>query len=446
MSTEYLIDIAFNNICLYKLVKNAIKHIPEDKEKQEEYMDNEFSKYLIEYQGNLEIGNKVEKLKVIKKYIKNINIDNIQEKNIIDYLFEVIYPFMEEKCKEYPVISPDLTPSLIYNFTNTFKKYISMSDINIKNCQNVISNSILEDKMKEQKFKQKENELQSKIKSFKKKNNELEENNIKISEELRQIKTKYEENNIQFKDNLIKKDNEIKILNNSVKELKIELDEFKTKVEKEKLIKENEFKEFKTKVEKDIKTINYNFEIKEQKLRNANKEIEDLKYNYKNFDNFKTKIISENIDYENSIKQYSQENLEINIYNRKLEFLKDSFKSNNIKLEEENDELKDRIKNLKEKNKNLDDEIKDLKVSKEILMEDNLKFINLNKNLSYKMSIEKINYRRDRKRAEYIVILNNKRINELENEINSMKIKIKELENEKESMKMRIEGLEMNKQ
>ena len=171
-----------------------------------------------------------------------------------------------------------------------------------------------------------------------------------------------------------------------------------------------------------------------------------MKYNYKNFDNFKTKIISENIDYENSIKQYSQENLEINIYNRKLEFLKDSFKSNNIKLEEEIDELKDRIKNLKEKNKNLDDEIKDLKLSKEILMEDNLKFINLNKNLSYKMSIEKINYRRDRKRAEYIVILNNKRINELENEINSMKIKIKELENEKESMKMRIEGLEMNKQ
>ena len=70
MSTEYLIDIAFNNICLYKLVKNAINHIPEDKEKQEEYMDNEFSKYLIEYQGNLEIGNKVEKLKVIKNILK----------------------------------------------------------------------------------------------------------------------------------------------------------------------------------------------------------------------------------------------------------------------------------------------------------------------------------------------------------------------------------------
>ena len=48
-------------------------------------------------------------------------------------------------------------------------------------------------------------------------------------------------------------------------------------------------------------------------------------------ENYDGKIEITRDDYENSIKQYSQENLEINIYNRKLEFLKDSFKSNNIK-------------------------------------------------------------------------------------------------------------------
>ena len=66
-------------------------------------MEDEFNDYLDEYRNNLASANKDEKLKLIKKYIKHLNVDNIQEKNIIDYILDEIDPFINEECTLYPV-------------------------------------------------------------------------------------------------------------------------------------------------------------------------------------------------------------------------------------------------------------------------------------------------------------------------------------------------------
>ena len=66
-------------------------------------MEDEFNDYLDEYRNNLASANKDEKLKLIKKYIKHLNFDNLQEKNIIDYILDEIDPFINEECTLYPV-------------------------------------------------------------------------------------------------------------------------------------------------------------------------------------------------------------------------------------------------------------------------------------------------------------------------------------------------------
>ena len=393
--SNYLIDIGYTNICLYELVSKTTKNIPEndDKEKQKEYMENNFKNYLDEYEVNMGSEELNVKLNLIKKYIKNININDIKEHLIIDYILDVVHPFIKEQCIKYPITLLRITPLFFYTFKGTLKNYYLMSNEIVNNYQNLSLKNSEEEEKKEKDFK-------SQIKSLKKKNKNL-------SNEFETFKKKFDNNDKELKSLINEKDIEIKKLNSKIK-------------------------------------------IKGKKIKNIKKSITELRNDFEYLNSFQTKLVLESIDNENKIKEYSQQKLELTIYNRKLEILKDlltsqkndleeqiSFlKGENIKLkktgERNNDEyiteLKTEIENLKEENQ-------DLKESNESLKKEIINLKEINEKMSDQMLIEKNNYLRERNNEQYQSLMDKKRIKELEIEVNSLKIKIEELEIEINSLK-----------
>ena len=393
--SNYLIDIGYTNICLYELVSKTTKNIPEndDKEKQKEYMENNFKNYLDEYEVNMVSEELNVKLNLIKKYIKNININDIKEHLIIDYILDVVHPFIKEQCIKYPITLLRITPLFFYTFKGTLKNYYLMSNEIVNNYQNLSLKNSEEEEKKEKDFK-------SQIKSLKKKNKNL-------SNEFETFKKKFDNNDKELKSLINEKDIEIKKLNSKIK-------------------------------------------IKGKKIKNIKKSITELRNDFEYLNSFQTKLVLESIDNENKIKEYSQKKLELTIYNRKLEILKDlltsqkndleeqiSFlKGENIKLkktgERNNDEyiteLKTEIENLKEENQ-------DLKESNESLKKEIINLKEINEKMSDQMLIEKNNYLRERNNEQYQSLMDKKRIKELEIEVNSLKIKIEELEIEINSLK-----------
>lgn len=432
--SNYLIDIGYTNICLYELVSKTTKNIPEndDKEKQKEYMENNFKNYLDEYEVNMGSEELNVKLNLIKKYIKNININDIKEHLIIDYILDVVHPFIKEQCIKYPITLLRITPLFFYTFKGTLKNYYLMSNEIVNNYQNLSLKNSEEEEKKEKDFK-------SQIKSLKKKNKNL-------SNEFETFKKKFDNNDKELKSIINEKDKEIKNLNNSFEQLKNSFEQFKTKYD-------NNDKELKSLInEKDIeiKKLNSKIKIKGKKIKNIKKSITELRNDFEYLNSFQTKLVLESIDNENKIKEYSQQKLELTIYNRKLEILKDlltsqkndleeqiSFlKGENIKLkktgERNNDEyiteLKTEIENLKEENQ-------DLKESNESLKKEIINLKEINEQISNQMLIEKNNYLRERNNEQYQSLMDKKRIKELEIEVNSLKIKIEELEIEINSLK-----------
>jgi hypothetical protein len=71
-SSDYLVDIAYTNICLYELVSKTTHHIPknDDKDKQNEYMENDFKEYLHEYELDMVTEELNDKLNLIKNILK----------------------------------------------------------------------------------------------------------------------------------------------------------------------------------------------------------------------------------------------------------------------------------------------------------------------------------------------------------------------------------------
>jgi hypothetical protein len=106
MDSESLVDITFTNICFHELLIKIINNIPEDTEEQKEYMDNDFKDYLKAYEKDIGNEDKDKKLKKIQKYIKNINIKNLEEKKFFDYILNELLPYIKEIFKNYLNILP----------------------------------------------------------------------------------------------------------------------------------------------------------------------------------------------------------------------------------------------------------------------------------------------------------------------------------------------------
>ena len=192
--------------------------------------------------------------------------------------------------------------------------------------------------------------------------------------------------------------------------------------------------------------LNSKLEIKEKKIANAYKSITKLKNDFEYLNSFQTKLVSENINNENKIKEISQQKMELSIYNRKLECLKDSLISQKNDLEEQISFFKEQNRKLKEtgeKNENelktvieyLKEEKQELKELNESAKNENIKLNEINEEMSNQMLIEKNKYLRERNNDEYHSLINKKKINDLETEINSLKLKIDELEIEIKSLK-----------
>ena len=429
--SNYLIDIGYTNICLYELVSKTTKNIPEndDKEKQKEYMENNFKNYLDEYEVNMGSEELNVKLNLIKKYIKNININDIKEHLIIDYILDVVHPFIKEQCIKYPITLLRITPLFFYTFKETLKNYYLMSNEIVNNYQNLSLKNSEEEEKKEKDFK-------SQIKSLKKKNKNL-------SNEFETFKKKFDNNDKELKSIINEKDKEIKNLNNS-------FEQFKMKYDKDLKSLKNSFEQFKTKKDIEIKKLNSKLKIKGKKIKNIKKSITELRNDFEYLNSFQTKLVLESIDNENKIKEYSQQKLELTIYNRKLEILKDlltsqkndleeqiSFlKGENIKLKKTGERNNDQyITKLKTEIENLKEENQDLKESIESLKKEIINLTEINEQISNQMLIEKNNYLRERNNEQYQSLMDKKRIKELEIEVNSLKIKIEELEIEINSLK-----------
>ena len=429
--SNYLIDIGYTNICLYELVSKTTKNIPEndDKEKQKEYMENNFKNYLDEYEVNMGSEELNVKLNLIKKYIKNININDIKENLIIDYILDVVHPYIKEQCINYPITLIRLTPLFFYTFKETLKNYYLMSNEIVNNYQNLSLKNSEEEEKKEKDFK-------SQIKSLKKKNKNL-------SNEFETFKKKFDNNDKELKSIINEKDKEIKNLNNS-------FEQFKMKYDKDLKSLKNSFEQFKTKKDIEIKKLNSKLKIKGKKIKNIKKSITELRNDFEYLNSFQTKLVLESIDNENKIKEYSQQKLELTIYNRKLEILKDLLTSQKNDLEEQISFLKDEniklkktgernndeyINELKTEIENLKEENQDLKESIESLKKEIINLTEINEQISNQMLIEKNNYLRERNNEQYQSLMDKKRIKELEIEVNSLKIKIEELEIEINSLK-----------
>ena len=429
--SNYLIDIGYTNICLYELVSKTTKNIPEndDKEKQKEYMENNFKNYLDEYEVNMGSEELNVKLNLIKKYIKNININDIKEHLIIDYILDVVHPYIKEQCINYPITLIRLTPLFFYTFKETLKNYYLMSNEIVNNYQNLSLKNSEEEEKKEKDFK-------SQIKSLK-------INNKNLSKEFETFKKKFDNNDKELKSIINEKDKEIKNLNNS-------FEQFKMKYDKDLKSLKNSFEQFKTKKDIEIKKLNSKLKIKGKKIKNIKKSITELRNDFEYLNSFQTKLVLESIDNENKIKEYSQQKLELTIYNRKLEILKDLLTSQKNDLEEQISFLKDEniklkktgernndqyITELKTEIENLKEENQDLKESNESLKKEIINLKEINEKMSDQMLIEKNNYLRERNNEQYQSLMDKKRIKELEIEVNSLKIKIEELEIEINSLK-----------
>ena len=212
----------------------------------------------------------------------------------------------------------------------------------------------------------------------------------------------------------------------------------------------NSFEQFKTKKDIEIKKLNSKIKIKGKKIKNIKKSITELRNDFEYLNSFQTKLVLESIDNENKIKEYSQQKLELTIYNRKLEILKDLLTSQKNDLEEQISFLKDEniklkktgernndeyITELKTEIENLKEENQDLKESNESLKKEIINLKEINEQISNQMLIEKNNYLRERNNEQYQSLMDKKRIKELEIEVNSLKIKIEELEIEINSLK-----------
>ena len=159
-------------------------------------MEKDFNEYLHEYELDMVTEELNDKLNLIKKYINNINIKDIKENLIIDYILKVVHPYIKEQCIKYPITLIRITPLLIYNFKETLNHYILMSNDIIYNYQELSLISSAEEEKKEKDFK-------SQIKS-------LQKNNKQLSKEFEQFKVKYDKNDKELKSLINEKDKEIK--------------------------------------------------------------------------------------------------------------------------------------------------------------------------------------------------------------------------------------------
>ena len=389
---KVLMDLAFENICIYELSREIINNVPDGKDiKYEEFYEKN-KPLLASYENKMNLTEDKEKLKIIQKYINIENKKSLNENQIFCFIKDVFLLNIGNIFKNNYILNKYINPLLFNHLRNSFKNYHLMSQIWEE--ENIILNN-------------KNDELEKKLEKYMKenalKNDEIKNLNDKINE-LGNKTNKYEENIENLKSMICKKIEDMKLINKNMKEdfdgkneeLKLknrnmeeEIDVLKLKnnnMEEEIDVLKLENNNMKEKInvlelENNNMKEDYNKKNKELKLKNNNmeEEIEVLKLQNKNMkEEFDAKIFfneNEIKKLQNYYKYYEEESIEVRGYLREEMIKNDKITKINKNISEKNIELCNTAQKKDYKIKELESIIGSLKDEKSIL--EKLLYINI---------------------------------------------------------------------
>ena len=307
---KLLLDLAFENICIFELTKEIINNVPDGKDINFEEFCEKNKPLLTSYENKKNLSEDKEKLEVIQKYINIENKKSLNENQIFYFIKDVFLLNMENIFKKNYIINKYVNPLLFNHLQNSFKNYHLM--LQIWEGENTILNNKNDELEKKSEKYMKENSL---------KKNEIKNLNDKIDKLGNKINN-YEETIEGMKSMICQKIEDFNLINKNMKE------DFERKNEELKLKNNN--------MEKEI-------EVLKLKNNNMEEEIDFLKLQNKNMkEEFDAKIFSN----ENKIKRlqnyyeyYEEESIEVRRYLREEMIKSDKITKINKNISEKNIEL-----------------------------------------------------------------------------------------------------------
>jgi len=339
---KLLLDLAFENICIFELTKEIINNVPDGKDINFEEFCEKNKPLLTSYENKKNLSEDKEKLEVIQKYINIENKKSLNENQIFYFIKDVFLLNMENIFKKNYIINKYVNPLLFNHLQNSFKNYHLM--LQIWEGENTILNNKNDELEKKSEKYMKENSL---------KKNEIKNLNDKIDKLGNKINN-YEETIEGMKSMICQKIEDFNLINKNMKEgferkneeLKLKNNNMEKEIEVLKLKNNNMEEDFDRK-NKELKLKNNNMEkeIEVLKLKNNNmeEEIDFLKLKNKNMkEEFDAKIFSN----ENKIKRlqnyyeyYEEESIEVRRYLREEMIKSDKITKINKNISEKNIEL-----------------------------------------------------------------------------------------------------------